>query len=115
MKNNTYSRCNQTVSTVKKSTASILCALRPKELAPGETGELTSRPKTRDLEHLAHRCGRDHKAEPTKFTRDPLVTPAWVLTREAKHQLTDLAANRRPTNPTGIGPAPRHQSAVPAK
>src|SRR6266545_152729 len=89
--------------------------LRAEELAPREAGALASRPEASLLEELAHRSGRDRNAEPMQLTGDPLVAPAWVLAREAQHQLTDLAADRRPANSIGIGPALRHQPAVPAK
>jgi hypothetical protein len=89
--------------------------LRAEELAPGEPGALPGRSETSLAKQLAHSRGRHSESEPTKLAGDPLVAPARVLTREAQNQLTDLAADRRPTNSTVIGPPPRHQPAVPAK
>jgi hypothetical protein len=54
-------------------------------------------------------------AEPAQLADDALVAPARILARESQDQLSDLAADRWPTNLTRICPAPRDQPAVPAK
>ena len=114
MKKSTDSRCSRTVSTVKKSTASMLLRLRAQELTPGETGAPASRPESCVVEDLAHRGGRDRDAEPAQFAGDPLVAPTRVLERDAQHQRADLAINRRPARPTGIRPPSCDQPPVPA-
>jgi hypothetical protein len=58
---------------------------------------------------------RPCKAEPTQLADDALITPTRILTSQTQHQLTDLAGDRRSTNSARIGPAPRHEPAVPAK
>ena len=46
---------------------------------------------------------------------DPLVVPAAVLARESEDQLADLTADRRsPRARRWVGPAPRHELALPA-
>ena len=71
--------------------------------------------ETRVLEELAHRRGRDRNAQPAQLADDALVAPARILAGQAQHQLSDLAADRRPTDATGIGPAAAHQPPMPAK
>src|SRR6266545_3698171 len=99
---------------VKKSTASMLCAWARRNSRQPESRARAGGPETRLLEELADGRGRDRNAEAVKLTGDPLIPPARVLTREPQHQRTDLAADRRPTNPARRGPASRHQPPVPA-
>jgi hypothetical protein len=100
----TYSRRRETVSTVKTSTASMLCAWRPQELAPGESGTLAGRPQTRLSEELAYGRGRDCQAEPAELADDPLVAPPRILARESQHERADLGADRRPTSASAVRP-----------
>jgi hypothetical protein len=104
-----------TVSTVKKSTASMVCACARRNSRPGESGPLAGRPQIRLSEELAYGRGRDCQAEPAELAGDPLVAPAWVLTREAEHQRADLAADRRPTSAFAVSPATGDQPSVPAQ
>jgi hypothetical protein len=46
---------------------------------------------------------------------DPLVAPARILARQAKNQLTDLAADRGPADSTRVRPAARDETAVPTQ
>src|SRR5215216_5930452 len=89
--------------------------LRPQELAPGEPSAHAGRPQTRLSEELAYSRGRDCQAEPAELAGDPLVAPAPVLAREAQHEFTDLAADRRPTSASAVRPATGDQPSVPAQ
>src|SRR5213594_688244 len=64
---------------------------------------------------LADRRRRDAESERAELARDPLVAPAAVLARESEDQLADLTADRRsPRARCWVGPAPRHELAMPA-
>src|SRR6266508_6560756 len=115
MKKSTYNRRSETVSTVKKSTASMLWAWRPQKVAPGKPCSLAGRTQARLAEQLAHRGCGDGEAQPVKLAGDPLVSPARILAREAEHKLTDLAPDRRTTRSTRVRPASVHQEPMPTK
>ena len=70
--------------------------LRPQERAPGESASRAGRAEPGLAQDLLHGRGGDCDAEAVQFADDPLVAPARILAREAKHQLADLAADRRP-------------------
>jgi hypothetical protein len=115
MTNTTYRRCSRTVSTVKKSTASMLCACVRRNSRHERSGSLAGGSEAGFAEELAYTGGGDREAEPAKLADDPLIAPPRVLTCEAQHQPADLAADRRPADSTWIRPALRHQPPVPAK
>jgi hypothetical protein len=85
------------------------------ELAPGDAGSLASGSEPCFAQELADRRRRDAESERPELARDPLVAPATVLARESEDQLADLTADRRsPGARRWIGPAPRHEVAMPA-
>jgi hypothetical protein len=75
--------------------------LGSQELAPGEPRALPGRPEASLAKQLAHGRGRYRDAEPAKLADDPLIAPPSVLTREAQHELADLAPNWRAADSTG--------------
>src|SRR6266516_5605453 len=87
--------------------------LRPQKGRPGESGALAGRAEPRLPQDLSHRCRRNGDAEAVQLTGEPLIAPARVLARQPKHQRTDLAADRRPTAASAIGPAPGDQAPMP--
>ena len=85
------------------------------ELAPGNAGSLASGSEPCFAQELADRRRRDAESERAEFARDPLVAPAAVLARESEDQLADLTADRRsPRARCWVGPALRHELAMPA-
>jgi mutator family transposase len=85
------------------------------ELAPGDAGSLASGSEPCFAQELADRRRRDAESERPELARDPLVAPTTVLARESEDQLADLTADRRsPRAPCWVGPAPRHELAMPA-
>jgi hypothetical protein len=89
-----------------------LCA---QERSPGESASRAGRAEARLMEDLLYRRGGDGDAEAVQLAGDPLVAPARILAREAKHQLADLPADRRPAAPTVVGPTAVDESSVPAQ
>lgn len=73
------------------------------------------RPEAGLFEELARRGGRDFQPEASQFASDPLVAPERVPAGEEQHQLTNLAADPRPTRSTWVGSAFRRQPGMPAK
>ena len=91
------------------------CGLAADELAPGNAGSLASGSEPCFAQELADRRRRDAESERAEFARDPLVAPAAVLARESQDQFADLTADRRsPRARCRVGPAPRHELAMPA-
>jgi hypothetical protein len=82
---------------------------------PGHARTLTGRTEARLAQDLPDGRRRDSHAEPIDLADDPLVTPAWVLAGETEDELPDLAADRRPPDPTGVGPAASNESPMPTK
>ena len=67
-------------------------------------------------EELGDRRRRDKYADTGEFTDDALVTPARVLTRKPKHELTDLLRDRGSTrSPSRIRPSFPHELAMPTQ
>ena len=89
--------------------------LCPQEGTPGEPGTRAGRAEPCFAQDLLHRRGRHSQPEAVQLAGDPLVAPARVLARQAKHQFADLAADRRSTAPTGVRPAASDEAAVPAQ
>src|SRR3954471_7438811 len=93
----------------------MLAAWGADELAPGDAGSLASGSEACFAQELADRRRRDAEPQRPDLARDPLVAPAAVLARESQDQLADLAADRRsPRARCRVGPAPRHELAMPA-
>ena len=85
------------------------------ELAPGDAGSLASGSESCLAQELADRRRREAESERTELARDALVAPAAVLARESEDQLADLSADRRsPRARCWVGPALRHELAMPA-
>jgi hypothetical protein len=80
MKKSTYNRCRETVSTVKKSTASRLAACARRN-ARQERLERAGRAKLRLPQELPHRRRRNAEAEAAQFAHDALISPARILAR----------------------------------
>jgi len=74
---------------------------------------LSGRSEASLAKQLAHGRGRYRDGEPAQLASDPLIAPPWVLTREAQHELADLARDRRAADSTGVRPALRDQPTVP--
>ena len=105
-----------TVSTVKKSHASMLWAWLPEELPPAQSGALASGAKACVAQELTHGRGRDAYAQAGELTCDPLVAPARVLARYAQDKRSDFPADPRTTRALPrICPAPGHQPPVPTQ
>jgi hypothetical protein len=88
--------------------------LLAQEHPPREAGTLASRTEPGLAEDIADGRRRNGQAESVDLAGDPLIAPAWVLARKPEHELSDLAANRRPPNPTRVRPAASNEPAVPA-
>jgi hypothetical protein len=95
----TYSRRSSTVSTLKKSQATIpfACARRNSRHVSDDRrgcidpGLLQDRP---------HGAGRDPDTEPDEFALDPAVAPTWVLPRQPQNHRTNTGVRCRPARPT---------------
>src|SRR4051794_29024724 len=65
---------------------------------------------------LATVVRRDAHADPGQLADDPLVAPAGVLTREPRHELTDLLGDRWATRSSSrIRPPSPHKLAMPTE
>ena len=99
MKNNTYSRRSQTVSTVKKSQATIPAACwrrNARQVVVVGRGAGSS-PWRRSVVRIA--VAETRIAEPEQFALDALVAPARVLPGQADDQLLQLLVERRSPGP----------------
>jgi hypothetical protein len=116
MKNSTYSRLSQMVSTVKQ-----VARHDPRGLLAQEHPPRRARPSRRGIKPVAAQRhadggGRDLHAQRQQLTLDPLVAPARILLREADDQRLQLLIELRPPRPaTRIGPRSGDQAAVPAE
>jgi hypothetical protein len=115
MKTSAYRRPNSTVSTVKKSQATIPPPLGSQELPP-----CLGRPPRRGLDprRLQDRpdsAGRDPDAEPGELALDPAVAPTRVLACQPHDQRTNTGLWSQPARPPmRIRPTTCEQRAVPA-
>jgi hypothetical protein len=115
MKNSTYSRRSQTVSTVKQVAREDPGGLPAQERPPAG-----GRPPWRGVQPMAAQRGADHRrrdahAKAEQLALDALVAPAWVLPGEADDQLLDVLVQRRPAGLVmRVGPRPGHAPPVPA-
>jgi hypothetical protein len=85
MKNNTYSRRSQTVSTVKKSQARIPAACWRRNAPPrhGRSPWCGVRGQAMAAERFADHGRRDPHVEAEQFALDPLVAPAGIVLCQA--------------------------------
>ena len=82
MKNSTYNRCSQIVSTVKKSTASVLRRCARKNSRQVIPLRVPAGPRPTARSQLRTVVARDRHAEAFQFTDDALVPPPRVVSRE---------------------------------
>jgi hypothetical protein len=98
MKKSSYSRCNQIVSTLKKSTVHVpLCA---DELAPGCASPSADRSETGLPQPCAHGRRRNDEPQALQLADNPLITPTSVLSRvmlrnEASAKMSSMAPSGR--------------------
>jgi hypothetical protein len=114
MKKSTYSRCSQIVSTVKKSTASMLrrCArTNSRQVIPPR---VPAGPRPAARSHVRTVVAETAMPRPL-FADNALITPPRVVSRETDNQRSDLAADRRAPRSTRVRPPLRHQAPMPAK
>jgi hypothetical protein len=115
MKNSTYSRRNQTVSTVKAAGHDPrgLLAKDPRQDVAARRGAGSS-PWRRRV--VRDRGGRDPHAKPEELALDALVAPPRVLRGEADNQLLDVVVQWWPAGlAMRVGPRAGDQPAVPAQ
>src|SRR6266516_638524 len=116
MNTSTYSRRSSTVSTVRKSQASVVAACARRNERQSSLAALGCRRNTGGLEQVAHQRGGDVDPELAQFADDPDVTPAAVLVRQPQDQLAHLAVDRRSTGtPVRVRPVFGNQLPVPAQ
>jgi len=89
--------------------------LLAQERTPRQARTLSGRTDALLAQDLPDCRRRQLQAEPVDLAGDPLIPPARVLSRESEHQLTDLTADRRSSDPAGVRPAASHQPPMPTK
>lgn len=116
MKNSTYSRRNDTVSTVVKSHATIPAACWRRNARQVLVVRRGAGSRLVPAERRADRgCGDPH-AKPEELALDALVAPGRVLPGQPDDQLLCLLVQRWPTRPTArVGPGVGDQAPVPAQ
>jgi hypothetical protein len=118
MKKRTWRRWSQTVSTVKKSTASIWSACLADELRPGALAAAWRGLQTVAPEDVADCAVRGAVAELEEFALDPAIAPPRVLLGHADDQLLTVGvlAGLVAGWPASVEcPLPADQAAVPAQ
>src|SRR5262249_15925584 len=105
-----------TVSTVKKSQATMAWGLGGKELLPSWTSTTGCRIDARVAQDLPHGTRGDAMAQPDEFALHPAVAPGWVLGRQRQYQGTNARGDRWTAGP-GMreGPLAVDQLPVPAQ
>ena len=103
MKNSTYRRRRNTVSTWKKSTARIVLAWACQERPPGLPGPPGCGIDARVLEDLPHRRRRDLVAQAGQLAVDAPVAPARVIPGHLQHQRADGLRRARAVRERGAG------------
>jgi hypothetical protein len=96
MRNSTYSRRSNTVSTVKQVAGDDPGGLLASECPPGAVGSPWCRVEPAAAQGGADRGRRDMYAKVEQFALDGLVAPPGVLLGEADDQLWDVAVQRWP-------------------
>src|SRR6266704_3356540 len=79
-------RVSQTVSTVRKSHASIVAACWRRNCRQLALPSFRCRRQPAADQDRANRTRGERDAESAKLTNDPPVTPGWVLARKPKHE-----------------------------
>ena len=116
MKNSTYRRRNDTVSTQKKSQATIPAAwARPKLVHDSQ-----ERPGAGSMPAFLKDCphGRrgDGDAQPGELAVDAAIPPSWILVGETDDRLAGPSGSAGPSGlAVGVGPVLRDEPSVPAQ
>ena len=116
IKKRTWRRWNQTVSTVKKSVASIAGRVLADELAPTAGSAAGSGWDALAAQDLGHAHVGDLVAELEHLALDSAIAPRWVLPSEPEGQLSPLAMASRAWSwraPGKGGPLAANQLAMP--
>jgi hypothetical protein len=117
MKNSTYSRCSQTVSTVKKSHATIPAACWRRNVYQ----VVAAARRRAGVQPMAAQRGADHRrreahTQVEQLALDALRAPGRVLPGEADDQLLQLLVQlRSPWSAVRVGPCAGHEPPVPAQ
>jgi hypothetical protein len=115
MKNSTYSRCSQTVSTVKQVAGHDPGGLLAQEPPPGGGRASRCRIQPVAAQRGPDRGGGDAHAKPQEFALEALVAPVRVLGGQADDQLLDLVVQRRSSMAAmRVGPRAGDQAVMPA-
>jgi hypothetical protein len=116
MKNSTYSRRSEIVSTVKQVAGDDPGGLLAQERPPGGGRWPRCRVQPVTLQRRADRGGRDLHAQAQQLALDALVAPARVLVSQADDQLLDAVVERRSSLSTAwVGPGAGNQAPMPAQ
>jgi hypothetical protein len=94
MKNSTYNRRSQIVSTVKKVACHDPGGLPAQERPPGRGRSPGRRIQPVATQHRADGGRRDLDAEALEFALDALVAPGWVLPGQTDDQLLHVLVQR---------------------
>src|SRR6478609_1317872 len=104
MKNSTYTRWSQTVSTVKKSTAMMLLAcVRRNSRHDGPRRSVGPSPSTRRI--FLTVVADNRYAEAFHLADDPMITPPRILAGKPHDQRSNVGGDRWSTRRTHVGPA----------
>jgi hypothetical protein len=113
--NSTYSRCRNTVSTVKQVHRQEAVGLGAEELPPGQRRPLGRRFDAGPMQDGPDGAGPDLVAEAAQLTVDATVAPGRVLPGQPQHQIADLQCHAWTTTPVWVAPAAPNQIAMPAQ
>jgi hypothetical protein len=109
MKNSTYSRRSQTVSTVKQVAGDHPGGLLAQEGPPRRGCPPWCWIDPVAVQRGADRGGRDPRAQPKQLALDALVAPAWVLpgqTHDQRLVREDTSTRRRPSDGASAAASP---------
>ena len=99
MKNSTYSRRSQMVSTVKKVTRQDSRGLLTEEHPPGGGGRPRCRGQPVSVQRRSDRRCRDPRPEAQQLALDALIAPARILLGQTNDELLHLIVERRCPTP----------------
>src|SRR5919198_366906 len=116
MKNSTYSRRSQTVSTVKQVAGQDPGGLLAKKRPPGHARAPRGRVQAVAPQRRADGGRRDPHAKAEQLALDALVAPAGILGGQADDQLLEVLVEcGAPASTMRVGPGASDQAAVPAQ
>jgi hypothetical protein len=113
--NSTYSRCRNTVSTVKQVHRQDALGLGAEEPPPGDRRARRCRVDAGPVQDGPYRAGPDPEAQATQLTVDATVAPARVLPGQPHHQRPKLGRHSWATTPVRVAPAASDQILMPAQ